>query len=346
MKQGRTDPAAFGIAAGILLFLLFPSAVSDGVRSGLTLCARVLIPTLFPVSVLTGCLLRMGVARFAATGLLARLGRPLGLSGVGMLPFLFGLLGGFPLGAQMLAELSRNGSLRREEALRATVLCNNAGPGFLIGALGSGILGRPELGAALLLIQLLSAWTAALLLRKGAQPCASPSKVSDGKCLPFAQVFFPALETAAGAMLRLTATVAFFSALIACASRLLPLERLSLPVRSGVTGFLELSSGAALLSEMDGASAFVLAAAMTAWGGLCVHAQTLQAFSAAELPSGRYFAAKLLQAVLAGLLALAVTQFDRVPFLSAGGLLLGFGTIFVFLRLSEKIHWKSEKPVV
>lgn len=346
MKQGRTDPAIFGIAAGILLFLLFPSAVSDGVRSGLTLCARVLIPTLFPVSVLTGCLLRMGVAQFAAVGLFARLGRPLGLSGVGMLPFLFGFLGGFPLGAQMLAELSRNGSLSREETLRATALCNNAGPGFLIGALGSGILGRPQLGVALLLIQLLSAWTAALLLRKGAPQGAASSKAPQEKALPFSQAFFPALEASAGAMLRLTATVAFFSAVMACAASVLPLERLSLPVRAGVTGFLELSGGAALLSGMEGETAFVLSAAMTAWGGVCVHAQALQAFSAAGLPGGRYFAAKLLQAVLAGLLALAVTQFDRVPYLCAGGLLLGFGTIFVFLRLSKKNHWKSEKPVV
>ena len=45
--------------AGIALFLCFPAAAGAGVRSGLALCGGVLIPSLFPVSVLAGCLIRM-----------------------------------------------------------------------------------------------------------------------------------------------------------------------------------------------------------------------------------------------------------------------------------------------
>ena len=346
MKQERWNPAFFTVTTGMLLFLFFPSAVAEGVRSGLTLCVRVLIPSLFPVSVLTGCMIRMGVARLFSQRFFPWLGRFVGLSGAGMLPFLLGLLGGFPLGAQMLAELYQNGSLNRREALRAQVLCNNAGPAFLIGAVGSGIFGQPELGAALLVIQLLSAWTAGLLLRGPAGVPPKASKPPAEKSVPFSKAFFAALDASAKAMLRLTATVSFFSAVMACIASVLPLGQLSPPVQAGVTGFLELSGGTALLSGMERGTAFVLSAAMTAWGGLCVHAQALQAFSPAGLPSGKYVVAKLLQAGLSAALALIVLSFDRVPLLCAGLLLLGVSAISVFLRISVKIHWKSKKPVV
>ena len=90
---------------GIVIFLLLPAQCGAGVRSGMKLCAGALIPSLFPVSVVAGCLLRMKPER-AAERLSGRWMKNLfGLSGRCAVPFSLGLLGGFPLGAQLTATM-------------------------------------------------------------------------------------------------------------------------------------------------------------------------------------------------------------------------------------------------
>ena len=61
MRLGRiADLRLLLPLGGIALFLIFSSRAAEGALSGLRLAAEVLIPSLFPVGVLSGCLLRMG----------------------------------------------------------------------------------------------------------------------------------------------------------------------------------------------------------------------------------------------------------------------------------------------
>ena len=253
---------------GMLLFLLYPAETADGVHAAMGLCFNILLPTLFPISVCTGCLMRLGAAELAGKQLGARLGALFGCSGVGFLPICLGFLGGYPLGALVLSELYQTGRLSRREALYCSALCNHAGPGFLIGALGGKLLGSPARGLALISIQILSAWLVSLLMRQKSGLRAR--KLTGGPKLgsvPMSEALPEALETGALAMLRLTATVAFFGALTACLERMLPLAQLPQLAQAALVGALELSNGVSKLIGAGAEGAFILAAALTAWGG-------------------------------------------------------------------------------
>lgn len=282
---------------GFPLLLLRLEETRQGVLEGLALCGELLIPSLFPFSVLANTLIRMGLAPW--------LEERLRLPAVAV-PWLLGLLGGFPLGAQSLAALCRDGAVSRQEAIRASRWCNNGGAAFLMGAVGA-VLGSPGLGLLLFGIQILSSLTMALLFSVG--------KGSAGSCRRKprrAQALTAALTGALGesalAMVRLCGSVCFFLALWRALEGLLPLDSFSPLLRVLFLGAAELSSGTAALGTLPRDAAFVLAAGLTGWGGLCVHLQAADALCGEGLPIGPYLFGKLCQGLLSCLLALGLLR--------------------------------------
>ncbi len=299
----RTVIALLIPAAGIGLFLRFPGPAADGVRAGLRLCGSVLIPALFPVSVLSGCLIRMSVPGGASRQTERVMRRLFALPGQAAAPLLLGLLGGFPLGAQLAATACEEGLLTKQEAARLAGLSTNAGPAFLLGAV-SAMLGAPRLGALLLAVQLCSAVLTGFLLRGRSDPLAQIKSRPTNRSASLSTVLPLSISSSAAAMLRLAGAVAFFQSVTACLGAALPLAALPPLLRAGLTGTLELTGGLALLCESAGASALPLAAAMIGWGGLCVHLQAAQALSAAGIPMGPYLRHKAVQAGVSLLLML------------------------------------------
>lgn len=290
MKRTLPTGAALLLAA---LLLLHPEAASAAAREGLALCARTAIPALFPFLVVTGLLTRLGLAE-ALQALFAPLMGPLfHMRGVCALPLLAGLLGGYPTGASTAAQLYREGTLSREEAERLLGFCNCCGPSFLLGYVGSGLLGSSALGGRLLVVHVASAVLTGMVLCRvrplrvtAALPCRLPEVPRSG-----AQVVTGAVSGALSAMLSICAYVVIFRT----AAALLPLPPLWL-------GAVELIGG--LTALPGGRTGFVLAAAFTAWGGLSVHCQT--AAVAEGLSMRWHWRGKLLQTAIAAALAAGV----------------------------------------
>lgn len=87
---------ALALLAAFVLLIALPQAAADGVRSALTLCGRVILPSLFPFFVCSNLFLLLGYsARLSARfgGAAAKLLRLPPAAGSA---FLLGLLGGYP----------------------------------------------------------------------------------------------------------------------------------------------------------------------------------------------------------------------------------------------------------
>ena len=274
------------------LLIVRPQEASDAVRGGLSLCARTVIPALFPFFVVSGLLLRLGMG-----GMLQSLCSPFmmplfRLRGVCALPLAAGLLGGYPTGAKTAAELYGQGTITKGEAERLLGFCNNCGPGFLVGYVGQEILGDSRYGAYLFLIHTAAALLTGMLL------CRLPHK-TEPLCLscplpaqPIAvsAAFVSAVSSALTSVLHISAYVVLFRTAAVLIGGSIPAEAL---------GVLEMVSGMAVLSP--GMAGFVTAAAVTAWGGLSVHCQTMSVTGKLSL---RYHTTgKVIHTVLSALLA-------------------------------------------
>lgn len=275
------------------LLLLRPQAAAAAAGEGLLLCARTVVPALFPFLVAVGLLTKLGAAELLQ-GLFAPWMGPLfHMRGACALPLLAGLLGGYPTGARMAAQLYREGALHREEAERLLGFCNNCGPSFLLGYVGAGLLDSTALGGRLLLVHVSSAVLTGAIMSRLWPPRYTAALPSRLPAVPrsFAGSFAEAVSGALSAALSICAYVVCFRT----AAALLPLPPLWL-------GAVELVSGLAALPA--GRSGFVLAAAVTAWGGLSVHCQTMAAVE--DLSLRWHWRGKLMQTALAAALALAV----------------------------------------
>lgn len=276
----------------VALLLLRPQTAAAAAAEGLRLCARTVVPALFPMLVAVGLLTRLGAAELLQ-GLFAPLMGPLfHLRGACALPLLAGLLGGYPTGAGAAAALYREGTLHREEAERLLGFCNCCGPSFLLGYVGA-LLGSSALGGRLLLVHVASALLTGALMCRIWPVRLVPALPSRLPAAPrsLARSFTDAVSAALSATLSICAYVVSFRT----AAALLPLPPLCL-------GAVELIGGLAALPE--GRAGFVLAAAESAWGGVSVHCQT--AAVAEGLSMRWYWRGKLLQTAIAAALATLV----------------------------------------
>ena len=303
MKKFRTALPALALAAAFAALLRFPQEVSAAVTEGLRLSVSVLIPSLFPFFICVNLTSALGL-----TGVLARVFAPVmrrmfHVSGAGCTAVLCGAAGGYPSGAQCVAALYREGQLSRAEAEYLLLFCNNAGPAFLFGAVGT-VLGIGMTGCLLLWgIHLLSALVIGLVNRPKEAPNAALPPVQRANA---SGAVVEAVRSAGQAVLQITMFVAAFSVL----ARLLTMAAAHiLPdgVCTVLTGMLELSGGIAALANLPIALRWKLALAsfFLGFGGLCVWMQTQAVLAPAGLSGCGMLLAKLAQ----GLLAVLITFF-------------------------------------
>lgn len=287
---------------GLLIwFLADAEQVRRTTSEALSLCARSVIPSLFPFLVVSSLLVSMGFGQWISphfAGFMTPLFR---LPGHASSALVLGLVGGYPIGAQTASSLYQAGLLTRQETQRLLAFCNNSNPVFLISVLGAGIFGSTRIGIWLWLIHVASALIVGLFFR-GNNANTRPSGRSQViSTISLSRAFVSAVRGAATGMLSICAFVILFYVLAA------PLAALSPPVGTLLVGSLELFSLTPLLTP-DRFS-FILAAGCAGWGGLSVLCQTAAVLEENGLSLRPCILGKLLQGLLSALLAAALSSF-------------------------------------
>ena len=292
----------------MLLLILDSRCTADSAREALSLCARTLIPGLFPLFVLGGMLVP-GLVGLRIPGLSRFLGFPEGF-------FLLGCLGGYPLGAACIAQALERGDLSRKDAERMTGLCSLCGPSFLFGVVGSILSIRDAV--VLFVIQLEAALLTAAFWPGGC----------NAGCLPSSQpVSFPdAVSRAVRSILSVCAwvTLAAVSAGF--------LRRWVYPFLPGgmavvLTGLLELTNGIFAARGMPYEAQFVLCAIFCSFGGVSVLLQI------AGLSKGIRMGQCIAQKTVHGLLTCALA----LLWLRFGGLSLILVPAALFVKIAVEI---------
>lgn len=296
----RKDRLLFFLClASFLLLLAFPAVTGAGVRAGLDLCYRAVIPSVFPSLVLTELLFSRPLRRIERT--LGRLFHSaFGVSPRGAVAWIAGLLSGFPVGAVTVAADVREGRLSREEGEYLLSFVNNTGPAFLVGGIGLGLFGSVRLGWTLYLLQIPVSLAVALLFR----PKRPFPTVVSAPSVPAHADPVRAIVRAAETCVRIAGFVCIFSVATSLLSAFfsdgLPLAFLS--------SLLEVGNGAHRAAILPFPfPAFPLLAFSVCFSGLSVHFQTLSVLKEAGIPTATYLKGKTASGALAFLLSLLLS---------------------------------------
>lgn len=282
------------------LLILDSRCAAESAREALSLCARTLIPSVFPLFVL-GAMLVPGLAGIHIPGLSRLLGFPEGF-------FLLGSVGGYPLGAACIVQAVERGELDQADAERMTGLCSLCGASFLFGVVGSVLSFRDA--AALFVLQLEAAvltaafWPGAV--RRSIRPSAEPVSLPD------------ALNRAVGSIL----CVCGWVTLAAVAAGFL--RRWVFPFLPGdasvvLTGLMELTNGIFAAQSLSNEMQFLLCALFCSFGGVSVLLQ-IRGLSK-HLRMGHCIAQKAVHALLTTALALLRLRFGGISLLAIPAIL-------------------------
>ena len=287
----------------LLVILRNSDAAIAYVTRGLLLCARTVIPSLFPFMVLSELIVAGGFGTSAIGCISTPFKRLLHLSEAGCCAFLLGLLCGFPIGARCAVSAYERGEITKAECERVLGISGAPSSAFLISAVGASLWESRTFGIALYAAVVLSAILTACIQAHAQKstPCAVPDEYAALREPPLhgATLLTHSIRSATEGILSVTAYVVFFSVLTGTLELVLAPLSLSPILHAAIGGFLELSGGVSLAAGLETPiAAALLTAATVAWSGLSVHCQILAVTSKSALSMRPYLRAKIVQTLL------------------------------------------------
>lgn len=261
------------------------SGAVTGARAALETCGWVIIPCLFPFLTISLLINRLGLPVWLGSKLQTPMGLLFGVSGTGAGVFILGLLGGYPGGAAVIADLMERGDLEPTEAKKLLAFCNNSGPAFLIGAMGIGIFQSAAAGLLLYGVHILAAIITGLFLSGTERPPTAADKVFISS-VGLSAALPEAMKKAVPQILQICGYVVFFGAIcgvldeVGILSELCGILALYTPLtlhqaRGLCMGFLELGCGIGAMAGSTLTPAnLTLCSLIAGFGGLSVCFQT------------------------------------------------------------------------
>ena len=201
----------------LIVLFIFSKEAALGAKNGLFLSIKVIIPTLFPFTVISLFFTNLGGFYYLSK-----------IIGVKFSLWLLSAIGGYPMGALIINELKEE---INEDFLKKSLFFSiNAGPSFVINAIGTALFKSAKIGYILLLAHLIASFIVCLFVG------SKNIKITKyNKDINATNLFFKTLYIATENMLKITASVMFASTIIELVKSIDFLKNLSL--------FLEVTSG-------------------------------------------------------------------------------------------------------
>lgn len=326
-----------------LSMFYYPQEVVNSASNGLKIWWEYVLPALLPFFILSELLLASGFVRFLGV-MLEPLMRPLfRLPGQASFVVAMSFTSGIPIGAILTSKLRNQKVLTQEEGERLLAFTCNPSPGFMFGAVASGMLGRPELGIVLagsiylanILVGIVFRFYRVTETTLSSSLFPSPKlaltelqKAQKADSRPFGKLLGDAVKQSINNILMVGGFLVFFSVFIGMLEKLkltYALGYLSQKFTGGllsfqqvsalVTGFLETTLGceSAIASFATLDLQLAILAGILGWGGLSVFAQVASFTSTTDLGFAPFVYGRILQSIFAVILSQLFLSFMEIP---------------------------------
>lgn len=309
-------------AAGVAVFAYSPS-VRNGVRDGVDLCVSSVIPSLFIFTVLAVFVFSSGLAALAGRLVEPVFKRLFGLSGEQSAVMLLSFVSGYPVGARLIASMYDRGGISLFKGRLMLLYCVNAGPAFIVTAVGAAVLGSASDGVRLLISHLSASTVMAAALgfiikrKEGTDVRLVRAEKSAGDKVCLSDVFVSSVSDASVTMLSICAFVVLFSG-IGGMVEALPVSKAAIRT---VRGLLEVTVGLQDCTRGElGRAAFLLG-----FGGISVLFQVTSAARSLRPSAALLLLSRVIHGTLSWVIvSIAERAFPRsLETVSAGAPVLG-----------------------
>ena len=273
----------------VTFILLNPKSASDGIKNGITLLLSTVIPSLFPFLVIASYIASSDSFRILSKFFKKFTFLIFKISPDGFIPVIMGLIGGYPIGAKITADLYKSGRLTQNEAERLMYFTVNSGPAFTITAVGLSMLNNYYSGLILYLSNVLTALTMGFLCRFLSDNTHNELQKTIKKDKSYA--FINSVSSGSNAIINISAWVLTF----ACLSGIIESFNFNRNIELFLNSILEVTNGCKICS---GKTSLPLISAILGFGGLSVICQVSPYFSACKVKFRNFLVSRILNASL------------------------------------------------
>ncbi len=297
LKPDKNLKIFFALILSVLfacVLIKYPSLSSEGILKGLGLSAGTMVPSLFPFIVVSTFAANSGAVDFLGRKTDKFFRKTFKLSGTAGSIVFFGLFGGFPVGCSMASNLYSQNKITSSEAKRIALSSVNAGPAFVIGAVGTMMLSSFRAGVIIFVSLSLSSLIIAFIT-KWILPSDTETEKSSTSEISLSDALVSSVYSSSKTMLLICAWILVFSCFINILTSTAENEKLSGLIKI----FAEVSQGCEQISETKNPAhlAFVIG-----WSGLCVHCQVLPHVIKTGLKIRYFICSRLFHACLSSLI--------------------------------------------
>ncbi len=281
--------SAFFVIIFVVSFFVFSNEFLTGAKRGLDICGNVIIPSLFPFLIISSFVSKSNFAFFEnkITAFISE--KVFCLPPCTLSVIFMSLIGGFPVGIRMINELYDSGKVTRNTAERLSLFCVNAGPAFVINAVGVMMIKNKKAGVIIFISITLASLFIAFASRffykneveKSEKICAEKS---------FSEALVKSVSDSTNALISICSWIIIVSSF-------LPLiDKMNYDVASVfLKAISEVTTGAMIFAEKY--PAYFLSG-IIAFGGLCVHCQLLPNLNKMKIRLPVFFLGRILSAIL------------------------------------------------
>ncbi|MDO5555475.1 MAG: sporulation integral membrane protein YlbJ [Clostridia bacterium] len=308
-----------------MFLLIFSNSNLSSAKTGLTLWANSVVPSLLPFFIATELLGYTNIISLLGKSLTKFMKPIFNVPGEGAFPFIMGIISGYPMGAKIVSTFKEQSICTNDECERLIAFTNNSGPLFIIGTIGVGLFKDAKIGFLLFLTHILACITVGFLFRwwksnkRKRTSCINvnnknfQSKISLsnlGEILAFS------IMNSINTILLIGGFIVLFSVVISIlddskilqffANSISPvLNVFNIPNKFAegiLTGLIEVTNGVCSVSAISNkyiSTNIIICAFLLGFGGISITLQILSITSKSEISIKPYIFGKLLQGVFA-----------------------------------------------
>ena len=307
-----------------ICLLIFSNSNLIATKSGISLWANSVVPSLFPFLVATELLSYTNIVNFIGQKL-DRFMKPIfHVPGISAYPFVLGMISGYPVGAKTVCQIYKEGLCTKKEAEIMLAYTNNSGPLFIVGTVGISMFGSTTIGLILLFTHVLASISVGIILGKFIKNdnVAIQNRIikNKRKTITFSslgEVLGNSILSSIKTVLMIGGFVVIFSVIISILKNSGLLNFISSIFGNSefisgiITGLLELTNGLNNISNIHVKAISVnilISAFLLGFAGLSIMLQILSVVSKEKLSIKPYIIGKILQAILATLYTFVILQ--------------------------------------
>ncbi len=287
LKKLNISETAFFIAAfAFIVFVFYSDTIKMSVRNSLELCFSVIIPSLFPMLIISRIINEIKIPEFILRFIKLPMNKIFGLPENCFQAILTGLTGGYPVGVKNAASLYKNKSITLNEAQKLALFCVNPGFAFSVTLTGSCFFGNIGIGVRIFIANILADLTLAVLLKNKKSSVFRKEK-TEAKTKPFTRILTDSISDSTAAIISICAWICFFSAIITIFSSFSK----NTFINALIIIFSEVTNSVTFCAEHKN---ILLAAFCSGFSGFCIIFQLLKDLELLSLKLYSFVSARLL----------------------------------------------------